>query len=567
MRLGNQQISAAYLGSAQLTEIYLGASPVLGAGGAPADTTPPVFTSGDTATPIAENSGAGQTVYTAAATDDSLPVTYSLKATGDHAAFSINASTGAVTLTANPDYETQASYSFTVIATDAAGNASEQAVTLSITDVDEAAPTLVSAAVNGTSLVLTYSESLATPGPAASAFSVSGATTAAQTPSGAVVSGATVTLTLPTTAAYGQTITVNYTVPGTNPTRDAAGNNAAALTAQAVTNSTPSVFAELFSSGQQGAWYDPSDFSALYQDAAGTVPVTAVGQPVGKAVDKSGRGNHATQATATARPVVAEVSGKRSLTIDKADDRLIVTVPAGGWVGTMVLATDQGTQAYAINLPAGSADIGGIGGLYFPGSKLYGVVLRNGAMTDSQIVRARAECIANGAGDAYAGVSSLFFYWRGYSFITSFPAINTSSCTNFSFAWYSCSSLTTFPAINTSSVTLFNGAWQNCSSLASFPAIDTSAGTNLSYAWYGCSSLVSFPANVFDNCPATNFLGCFQYCGLSQTSVDNILVSINAAGRSNGTLNINGGTSAAPSATGAAAKSALQARGWTVTTN
>ena len=45
------------------------------------------------------------------------------------------------------------------------------------------APTLVSAAVNGTSLVLTYSESLATPGPAASAFSVSGATTAAQTPS------------------------------------------------------------------------------------------------------------------------------------------------------------------------------------------------------------------------------------------------------------------------------------------------------------------------------------------------------------------------------------------------
>ena len=79
--------------------------------------------------------------------------------------------------------------------------------------------------------------------------------------------------------------------------------------------------------------------------------------------------------------------------------------------------------------------------------------------------------------------------------------------------------------------------------------------------------MTTFPANVFDNCTATNFTGSFQNCGLSQASVDNILVSINAAGRSNGTLNINGGTSAAPSATGAAAKSALQARGWTVATN
>ena len=330
MRLGNQQISAAYLGSAQLTEIYLGASPVLGAGGAPADTTPPVFTSGDTATPIAENSGAGQTVYTAAATDASLPVTYSLKATGDHAAFAINGSTGAVTLTANPDYESKSSYSFTVIATDAAGNASEQAVALAITDVDEAAPTLVSAAVNGTSLVLTYSESLATPGPAASAFSVSGATTAAQTPSSAVVSGATVTLTLPTTAAYGQTITVSYAVPGTNPIRDAAGNNAAALTAQAVTNNTASVFAPIYASGVQGV-YIPSitqafTSGALAQDASGATPVTAVGQPIGLVLDASGRGNNVSQATATARPLLADDGLRKYMQLDGVDDSL--TSPA-----------------------------------------------------------------------------------------------------------------------------------------------------------------------------------------------------------------------------------------------
>jgi hypothetical protein len=43
---------------------------------------------------------------------------------------------------------------------------------------------------------------------------------------------------------------------------------------------------ELFSANEQGIWLDPSDFSTLYQDAAGTTPVTAVGQPVGLALDK-----------------------------------------------------------------------------------------------------------------------------------------------------------------------------------------------------------------------------------------------------------------------------------------
>ena len=61
----------------------------------------------------------------------------------------------------------------------------------------------------------------------------------------------------------------------------------------------------LFASGEQGAWYDPSDMSTLFQDSAGTTPVTAVEQPVGRMLDKSGRGNHATQATAINRPVLS----------------------------------------------------------------------------------------------------------------------------------------------------------------------------------------------------------------------------------------------------------------------
>ena len=43
----------------------------------------------------------------------------------------------------------------------------------------------------------------------------------------------------------------------------------------------------LFASGAPGVWYDPSDYSTLFQDSAGTTPVTAVEQPVGLMLDKS----------------------------------------------------------------------------------------------------------------------------------------------------------------------------------------------------------------------------------------------------------------------------------------
>lgn len=61
----------------------------------------------------------------------------------------------------------------------------------------------------------------------------------------------------------------------------------------------------LFGAGQQGAWGDPTDLSTQFQDSAGTTPVTAVEQLGGKILDKSGNGNHETQSTSTARPVLS----------------------------------------------------------------------------------------------------------------------------------------------------------------------------------------------------------------------------------------------------------------------
>lgn len=43
----------------------------------------------------------------------------------------------------------------------------------------------------------------------------------------------------------------------------------------------------MFANNEQGFAYDPNDLSTMFQDAAGTVPVTGVGQPVGLMFDKS----------------------------------------------------------------------------------------------------------------------------------------------------------------------------------------------------------------------------------------------------------------------------------------
>ena len=101
------------------------------------DQSAPEITSGDTAVAIDENSGASQIIYIATADDSSDisgGVSFSLHE-GSDAALVIDADSGAVTLSIDPDYESQSSYSFNVVATDLAGNTSEQAVTLSVNDI------------------------------------------------------------------------------------------------------------------------------------------------------------------------------------------------------------------------------------------------------------------------------------------------------------------------------------------------------------------------------------------------------------------------------------------------
>ena len=91
-------------------------------------------------------------------------------------------------------------------------------------------------------------------------------------------------------------------------------------------STTPSDgLAALFASGERGLLLDPSDFSSLFQDIAGTTPVTAVGQYVGKILDKSGNANHLAAPADANRPILQQDSdGKYYLQFTIANSTCLV---------------------------------------------------------------------------------------------------------------------------------------------------------------------------------------------------------------------------------------------------
>lgn len=124
---------------------------------------------------------------------------------------------------------------------------------------------------------------------------------------------------------------------------------------------------DLFGLVSQGFWYDPSDLSTLFQDATGTTPVTAVGQPVGLMLDKSRgllRGGEMrtladTGLVGTATPATYNPStGVGSLTrIDPANQSFIVVnglIPGAAYmvdlITSAVLSIRAESQAASVAL-------------------------------------------------------------------------------------------------------------------------------------------------------------------------------------------------------------------------
>jgi hypothetical protein len=126
---------------------------------------------------------------------------------------------------------------------DAAGNLmasfSGRAITNNVAPADTTAPVIQSASINGATLTMVYNETLTSNNPTPAAFALVLDGGAAVAPMSAVASGTNVVLTFAAAATAGQVATLGYT-PGAVAIKDAAGNNAAALVGQAVTNGTPS---------------------------------------------------------------------------------------------------------------------------------------------------------------------------------------------------------------------------------------------------------------------------------------------------------------------------------------
>lgn len=290
----------------------------------------------------------------------------------------------------------------------------------------------------------------------------------------------------------------------------------------------------LFAGGKQGVWYDPSDLSTLYQDAAGTVPVTLDGDPVGKVLDKSGNNNHAKQTISAARPVYK--TNPSRLSLDKVDDAIVINMPKR-IIGSMTLATTKGTATYGVDIPAGNFTLGGS---YFPSTNIVGLVINEGELSAADKTTLTNMFVGKGAVESFASNTYLTNAFRDWSFLTSFPLIDTSNIVGFSNAWLG-------------------------NNLTSFPLIDTSNGVGFYGAWYDNKSLVDFPAHIFDNVKGGGFSLAFTNTNLSQTSIDGILVSLVTSGIATGTRVFDQSGGSAPSTVGQAAIDTLRSRGWTVT--
>lgn len=104
-------------------------------------------------------------------------------------------------------------------------------------------------------------------------------------------------------------------------------------------------------------WADTADLSRLYQDSAGTTPVTAAGQPVGRIVDRSGKGRHLIQATSGNRPTLVAHGSLFGASFDGSNDWLYASSAVTLGTYSLVMRTRfDFANGYLWHLEAGAND-------------------------------------------------------------------------------------------------------------------------------------------------------------------------------------------------------------------
>jgi len=163
------------------------------------------------------------------------------------------------------------------------------------------------------------------------------------------------------------------------------------------------------------AWYDAADLSTLYQDSAGTTPVTAAGQPIGLWKDKSGATADASQAGAGNRPTYTQsgIGGNPVLTFDGNTQWIVsafnpnyTVVPNMSMFLVYQKVSDTGSDGLyghdnggwdrlqLLNFPANAPEANGISdgggttptpGVITTNPILYTAVMRNGVANGSNV--------------------------------------------------------------------------------------------------------------------------------------------------------------------------------------
>ena len=241
--------------------------------------------------------------------------------------------------------------------------------------LDSTPPAPDSAAVNGDQLVITFDENLdSNSAPAGDAFGVSGGRTGTGT---AALSGATVTVTLDSAVAYGETVTVDYTAPGSSPLSDVHGNDVADFSGQAVTNDTPQP-----GPSQPGPSQPGSSQPGPSQPAPPEPPADAAGRPVADA-----------GADRTVNPASA-------VTLDGS----------GSWDpdgGAMRYAWTRGSGA-AVTLSGADTDAPSFTAPEMPGVLTFRLTVTDpGGLADSDDVTVTVRDLAPGFGDAAVAALTL----------------------------------------------------------------------------------------------------------------------------------------------------------------
>lgn len=399
---------------------------------------------------------------------------------------------------------------------------------------------------------------------------------------------------------------------------NAGGSTAANSNAVSATD----IMTHLFTTdGLDGALFDFTDNTTLWQDTGGSTAVTLNNDPVARADDLSGNGHNLLQATTTKRYIwksAGHIDG------DLVNDALELTVPTGGWAGTLVIHSLGGALAYDFaSLPAGTyrALFSDNAFYMITGDDMLGFFIVDETLTANKLaaVQAYLETMTGTASapntsfssDAmrslttsdvgyyctklrttdFTGVTSVFrFHDAGYgtnllanvdgftgkgscafafqgSAFASVTGMNLAAATDLWGAFMNVTELTntdgwTWPTGSYSARWLFQGLLN----MTTGPDTDIGQATNLESAFrdYGGST---FPAGVFDNVSSSaDCTNLFSNAALDAAGVNNVLVSLDTAGLASVTIDI-AGSNAAPTGAGLIAKVNLQGRGCTVNTN